>query len=237
MKQCTKCRLEKEEDYFYEDKRTKDGLYSSCKKCHLIRKGSRTGDKESHYYRQNPTPNKVARIMMGRIHSRVGNFPFYKNVRCYLSLSELEDYLAENWEPFMALHKDWEKNEFKRKFAPSVDRTDSKKHYSLDNIRIITVSDNSKYANTGLKRTKKQLEAMSRAVKARLKTDPNYFANSEMNKGERHPRVKLTLKQVLQIKEIFKKENPPTYISVASKYDVDPQTISNVVNNRRWRWL
>ena len=34
MKKCTKCHTEKLEQDFYTDKRTKDGLYSSCKVCH-----------------------------------------------------------------------------------------------------------------------------------------------------------------------------------------------------------
>ncbi len=31
---CTKCRIKLDYSKFYKDKRTKDGLYSSCKKCH-----------------------------------------------------------------------------------------------------------------------------------------------------------------------------------------------------------
>lgn len=35
MKICSKCKNLKEDKEFYKDKRSKDGLYSWCKKCHL----------------------------------------------------------------------------------------------------------------------------------------------------------------------------------------------------------
>ena len=34
MKKCTKCQIEKPEQDFHKDKRTKSGLYSACKVCH-----------------------------------------------------------------------------------------------------------------------------------------------------------------------------------------------------------
>lgn len=37
MKLCKTCKLEKEETEFYCDKRRKDGLFSECKKCTIIR--------------------------------------------------------------------------------------------------------------------------------------------------------------------------------------------------------
>lgn len=35
MKQCSKCKLEKNTSEFHPDKKTKSGLYSACKSCHL----------------------------------------------------------------------------------------------------------------------------------------------------------------------------------------------------------
>lgn len=47
MKRCSSCKIEKDESEFYRNKRSKDGLKSQCKKCHL--EGSiRTRDKERH---------------------------------------------------------------------------------------------------------------------------------------------------------------------------------------------
>lgn len=35
-KVCSKCKLEKDIKEFFKDKRTKDGLYTACKKCHQL---------------------------------------------------------------------------------------------------------------------------------------------------------------------------------------------------------
>ena len=35
-KKCTRCKLEKDSSQFCKDKRTKDGLYSDCRKCHYF---------------------------------------------------------------------------------------------------------------------------------------------------------------------------------------------------------
>jgi hypothetical protein len=50
MKQCSKCKLEKNTSEFYPDKRTKSGLYSACKSCHQIKyvREFRVKNKESY---------------------------------------------------------------------------------------------------------------------------------------------------------------------------------------------
>ena len=37
MKTCTTCKIEKPESEFYKDSQKSDGIYSNCKKCHIIR--------------------------------------------------------------------------------------------------------------------------------------------------------------------------------------------------------
>ena len=43
---------------------------------------------------------------------------------------------------FLALFENWKNNDFSVKFSPSVDRIDVKKDYTLDNIQMITHSEN-----------------------------------------------------------------------------------------------
>lgn|SRR5574343_143584 len=78
MKICSKCKENKNETDFYKDKRTKDGLYSNCKKCHNIiqEKNSKIVNKKwvvknreyvnswMKKYQQNPIPRikQVCRI-------------------------------------------------------------------------------------------------------------------------------------------------------------------------------
>ncbi len=45
---------------------------------------------------------------------------------------------------FLTQYKNWQKNNFKRKFAPSIDRIDNNKGYTLDNLQFISQSINSR---------------------------------------------------------------------------------------------
>lgn len=49
-----------------------------------------------------------------------------------------------NDKTFLELYKNWQVNEFKRKFSPSIDRIDNNKDYTLDNIQFIQHNINSK---------------------------------------------------------------------------------------------
>ena len=44
---------------------------------------------------------------------------------------------------FESLYSNWEKENFSRKMCPSIDRIDSKKGYTTDNLQWITLSQNS----------------------------------------------------------------------------------------------
>jgi hypothetical protein len=56
------------------------------------------------------------------------------------------DFSISNKE-FNLLFSDWEKINYNRKFTPSIERIDSKKGYSLDNIEWITFSENCRRGN------------------------------------------------------------------------------------------
>lgn len=60
-----------------------------------------------------------------------------------LNKSEFYEWARDN-EQFIKLFMDYQQSGFDRKLAPSVDRIDSSKGYTLDNIEWVTHSENSR---------------------------------------------------------------------------------------------
>lgn len=61
----------------------------------------------------------------------------------YLNRAELYEFGLGS-EVYMELHKKWVESGCEHKLAPSVDRIDKSKGYTLDNMQWLTVSENSK---------------------------------------------------------------------------------------------
>lgn len=59
-----------------------------------------------------------------------------------LSRQQFIDLFINN-NQFLKLYKTWQNNNFKRNFAPSIDRIDNKKDYTADNLRFISQVENS----------------------------------------------------------------------------------------------
>ena len=51
-------------------------------------------------------------------------------------------YIAKNSDKLKILFNEWELSGYNRRLTPSVDRIDSKKGYSLDNIRFVQFHEN-----------------------------------------------------------------------------------------------
>jgi len=75
----------------------------------------------------------------------------YKKAHLYLGKELLDKEIfyniALNDENFNKLFQEWEISEYNRKLTPSVDRIDSSLGYSVENIRFITHSENSRLGN------------------------------------------------------------------------------------------
>lgn len=79
-------------------------------------------------------------------------------------LSKEEFYLwINNNSVFHTLFEQYEESNFQMRLAPSIDRVDSNKGYTLDNIRIITHSINSILANNN-KRVRFLIESENKIV-------------------------------------------------------------------------
>jgi hypothetical protein len=79
----------------------------------------------------------------------------YKKSHLYLGkeLMSKEDFynIAKNSIEFDLLFSNWELNNYDRKLTPSIDRIDPKTGYTLDNVRFVTHSENSKNTSRNLK--------------------------------------------------------------------------------------
>ena len=143
MKKCSRCGKQKESKDFYKDKRTCDGLYSSCKKCCL----SLYPFQKKYSYREklivNPNFKTAAKYAFHCILVRLSGREIYKNVKLLFSLEELIEFYRKNWDIYWKIYKIWKKSNYQRRYFPSIDRVNSKGHYALDNIAIIPQAINS----------------------------------------------------------------------------------------------
>jgi hypothetical protein len=151
---CSKCNEEKELSNFSK------GL-KCCKLCY--NKKQREKRKENN----NKTTLKYEKTKRGflmRLYrnmlSRITGVQKKKHY-LYQNKSLLEKVDFYNWAinsiDFHILFQNWENNNYNRKLTPSVDRVNSSKGYSLDNIEWVTHSENSRRASISKKRKHENL--------------------------------------------------------------------------------
>lgn len=72
----------------------------------------------------------------------------YTKAHLYEGLEILDRQTFYTWSKlnpaFNSLHGDWELSGYERRLSPSIDRIDSSMGYTIDNIRWITLSENSR---------------------------------------------------------------------------------------------
>jgi len=125
MKKCTKCGENKKK--YFKDKRAKDGLFSSCADC---------CNEQTRSYRR--TKNGLITAIFGsqKYRTKIKNF---KKVE--YTLEDLKDWIFAQ-EEFCVLYNNWKASGYTKMLAPSVDRIDDYKGYSLDNIQLVTWQEN-----------------------------------------------------------------------------------------------
>ena len=134
MKECTQCKEIKDFTEFYKDKRSKDGLYSACKTCHNGDSKQRTKYNEEYYRTKDGLVTRVYSNQKTGSKRRGHSVPTYTK-------QELKDWLFSQ-KKFHKLYDNWKESGHKKILAPSCDRKDNNKGYSLNNICLMTWQEN-----------------------------------------------------------------------------------------------
>lgn len=163
MKICNNCAIKKELNDFYKDKRTKDGLYSVCKKCHLLK----TQVYQKYYHKtdkykasrkiyiekwlKNPK-NRIDSAMTTMVANRLQQMSKYSSIEKILgfTLGELRKHLEskftkemtwDNYGSYWTIDHIIPKKAFKYE---STEDAKFKECWSLRNLRPLRKEDNIK---------------------------------------------------------------------------------------------
>ena len=122
MKECKKCKEQKELTEFGNKKTNKDGLQSTCKKCEAIR--------IRNYYKTKE--GKLKKCYDDQVSSskRRGHEP------PYYTKQQFVDRFIDNLD-FERHYYSWVISNYSKKYSPSFDRLDDYKGYSFDNLQIM----------------------------------------------------------------------------------------------------
>jgi len=123
-KHCPSCKKFKKAKKFGKDKTRKNGLCCNCKKCRIAKYRDKT--------------NKIKTIYNAQIsHSKIR-----KHIPPNYTKQELIDWCTS--QPlYYKLYRAWRKSNYSKWLAPSCDRIDDYKSYTLDNIQLMTWEENS----------------------------------------------------------------------------------------------
>ncbi len=129
---CNSCGENKILSEFYKHKKNKDGLRYSCKEC---------GKKQTTIYQRTEKGliYKIYEKQISNSKERGHNPPNYTKEELYKWV------LSQN--NFKKLYSDWVDSNYFTNLAPSVDRLDDYKPYTLNNIRLVAWEDNLKKAH------------------------------------------------------------------------------------------
>lgn len=156
-KRCFKCGIVKPIADFYKHPQTKDGHLNKCKECtkadvqkNYAKHIDYYHKYDQHRYRKNKSRfldhvyQGIVRRCNGipRRYSSTGTTP--------ISVPEWRQFCAATEAEFNKLYDGWKKSGFQRKMAPSIDRIDNGRGYTVDNMQWLSQSENSRKGTMSL---------------------------------------------------------------------------------------
>lgn len=148
---CGKCRKLKAPLAFYPSKLLKSRLSCYCRDCELNRSKSRANYKklyDSKYYKTiKGHLNSIYNAMIRRCNPQNKEKQiYYYGVKVLIPKEKFFAW-SINQSDYVQIYKNWKNNKYNRRLSPSIDRIDSDLHYSLDNIRWLTLSNHATITN------------------------------------------------------------------------------------------
>lgn len=137
---------------FYKHSQMADGHVNKCKDCNKSDVQANYRKRSDYYqeYDRNRQRYSIARrkshtynAIKARSEGR-GSHGYTSSGMPYLSRAEFYEWFDQHLGEYMELFKVWEANNFKKKYAPSVDRVDNKVGYIASNLQWLSISDNTR---------------------------------------------------------------------------------------------
>ena len=150
-KRCFKCGVVKPIADFYKHPQMKDGHLNKCKECTRADTQRNYADHIDYYhkydqdrYRKNKD-RLLAHIYRGIVNRCNGVQRKYSSTGTTpISIAEWKSFCTSTRTEFDKLYDAWEKSGFQRRMAPSIDRIDNNRGYTIDNMQWLSQSDNSR---------------------------------------------------------------------------------------------
>lgn len=147
MKNCNKCKEDKELEDFHRKESNNDGLDTYCKVCAnaIVRERRKKNENSSTLKYEKTLKGKLVRTYRNML-SRVKGV-LKKKSHLYFGLEILDKEAFYQWSlndaDYNQLFTTWVESDYKLKLSPSIDRKDPSKGYVLDNMRWVTFEFNS----------------------------------------------------------------------------------------------
>lgn len=150
-KRCSSCSEYKELGDFHRKSAHKDGLDYDCKLCanKKIRDRRKSNSNSTTKVYEKTLKGKLVRTyrnMLSRVKGVLKSKSHLYEGLHILDKEEFYKWSLNNTE-YISLYNNWVKSGYDLKLSPSIDRIETTKGYSLDNIRWITFSENSSIAD------------------------------------------------------------------------------------------
>ncbi len=140
MKKCFECKIEKELKEFYKNKSMKDGHVNKCIDCTKISISKNPRGQSGNINSYDKTEKGVIRVIYK---SQKHNSKLRKHNGPNYTKQELSNWLYNN--NYKKLYDNWRYNKYDKNLKPSIDRIDTFKNYTIDNIRLMTSRENRLY--------------------------------------------------------------------------------------------